>query len=399
MHPANEKPSRGYIIFTLAIVALTLFYRKSDALLNPQFWAEDGTVFFLGDIVWGPGAIFASHAGYLQLMLRLLAFLAGWLPFEWQPAAYNYFSLVITLAVAAKLFSPRLRLPHRFLLAAAIPLATHTGEILLCLTNLQWIAFLLLILLLLQDAPKTTAEASGDLVILCLVGLTGPHIIYLLPLFLVRVALRGWHKWDVFHAVIAGGLAAIQIGFVRQSATSHLEWQPVSEWLRVFAWNPIACLLFGWEIGSYVPPIIAAILLCGVVGVVIWFARQSSDRLFPVSMILGAGALALGSTAYRFITNPQFFAGVGAGERYFFFPRLALVWSLILCLDGDLRRRKVVLSILVLAFFAAIADFPVGRLPDLRWKEQVAKVRRGEAETITINPVGWEPIPMRVDNH
>jgi hypothetical protein len=393
MLPIEEEPSRGYIFFSLAIVALTLFYRKSDALLNPQFWAEDGTAFFLGNLTWGSGALFEPSGGYLQLMIRVLAMVAGWLPFEWQPAAYNYLSFVITLAVVAKLFSPRLHLPHRFLLAAAIPLATHTGEILLCLTNLQWITFLLLIFLLIQDAPKNWAEGGRDVAILCLVGLTGPHIVYLTPLFLIRVALHRWQKWDAFQAIIAVSVATIQVGFLRSNA-SPLEWPPFSEWLRVFAWNPVATLLFGWEIGSYVPPMIAALLLCALAGLVFWFSRQRRDLFFSVSMIGAAGALALGSAAYRLMTNKGFFSGTGAGERYFFFPRLALLWTLILCLGSDFRERKVIVSVLVLAFFAAMADFAQPRLPDLQWKEQVAKVRRGEADSITINP-GWQ-IPMRL---
>jgi len=32
--------------FVLILSALIIFLRKIDSILNPQFWAEDGTVFF-----------------------------------------------------------------------------------------------------------------------------------------------------------------------------------------------------------------------------------------------------------------------------------------------------------------------------------------------------------------
>jgi hypothetical protein len=113
-------------------------------------------------------------------------------------------------------------------------------------------------------------------------------------------------------------------------------------------------------------------------------------------MIMSSGILALASVAYRFTSTQGFFDGAGAGERYFFVPRLALVWSFFLCLESDWRRSKTIVVLLAIALCAAMADFQVPPLPDLRWADQVADLRSGKAETLTINPVGWRPIQLQL---
>jgi hypothetical protein len=392
----NGSITGRYIAFSLIFVGLVLFYRKPDALLNPQFWAEDGTVFFQDNYARGLAVIFAPHAGYFQLLLRLIAYLAGWFPLELQPAAYNYFSFGITIAVVAKLFSKRLHFPRPFLFAAAVPLMTHTGEILLCLTNLHWITSLLLVFLLIQDHPASKMEAFGDLAILVLMGLTGPHIIFLAPLFLLRLGLQGWQKWDAIQAGAAVLIAVIQIVALRQPPVAHFPTPPFSEWLQVFAWKPVAPLLFGWHIGAYISPVVTAFLLCGLLTLVFWSIRLRPNHVHAVLMIMSSGILALVSVAYRFTSTQRFFDGAGAGERYFLVPRLALVWSFILCVESDWRRSKVIAVVFAMAFCAAMADFQVPPLPDLRWTEQVANLRSGKADTLTINPVGWGPIQLRL---
>ena len=48
-------------------VAAALFFRRPDAFLNPQFWAEDGTVFFKSNFYNAP-SFFTPSAGYLHFI-------------------------------------------------------------------------------------------------------------------------------------------------------------------------------------------------------------------------------------------------------------------------------------------------------------------------------------------
>ena len=61
---------------TLAACAAVLAARRPEMFSNPQFWAEDSTVFYHGAYTRGATAIFEPYASYLHLVPRLTAALA-----------------------------------------------------------------------------------------------------------------------------------------------------------------------------------------------------------------------------------------------------------------------------------------------------------------------------------
>ena len=62
---------RSAVFRFLALIALILallVLHRPDAITKPQFWAEDGVVYFLGQITSsGIGIVFQPYAGYLQI--------------------------------------------------------------------------------------------------------------------------------------------------------------------------------------------------------------------------------------------------------------------------------------------------------------------------------------------
>ena len=68
--------SRTESLLVIVVTTIILFIRKTDSILNPQFWAEDGTVFFLDQHHDGVSSIFKPYAGYFNLVSRIVAFLA-----------------------------------------------------------------------------------------------------------------------------------------------------------------------------------------------------------------------------------------------------------------------------------------------------------------------------------
>ena len=168
--------------WTLATLAGLLFLRRPDALVSPQLWAEDGSVFLLGQDAHGLAAVLQPYMGYLHTLPRLTAWAADLiLDVAWWPAFYNAVAFAVWLGVLARLFSPRLNLPHRPWLAAGVLLAVQTPEILLNLTNAQWAGALLLLQQTLIARPAGRGERAADLALVALFGLTGPFIIPLLP--------------------------------------------------------------------------------------------------------------------------------------------------------------------------------------------------------------------------
>ena len=219
-HVAQNRFINYKNIAFIVIAILILIVRKSDSLINPQFWAEDGTIFFAQQYEYGAASIFTPYAGYLHIVPRLIALFAD-LFFSYAniPAVYNYTCLLITIIVIAHCFSPRLPLPFKPLLALSIVIVPQVlNEVFLNVTNLQWILCLLLVLTLLKDAPNKkygnyTLQVISDFIIIIFAGLTGPFLIIIFP-FLVWKLLHTKKIYGYTLLVTAFCMLLIQLSFI-----------------------------------------------------------------------------------------------------------------------------------------------------------------------------------------
>src|SRR6476469_486413 len=96
------------LLLSFFIAALAVISRRPDALLNPQFFAEDGNVWFAEAYNQGWGrALAITHTGYFQPLPRLGAALALVVPLQHAPLIMNIVGLVIQVAPAVFLLSTR----------------------------------------------------------------------------------------------------------------------------------------------------------------------------------------------------------------------------------------------------------------------------------------------------
>src|SRR5258708_12821630 len=72
---------------------LILFSRRPDAILNPQFYAEDGTYWYADAYHFGFRCLFIPEAGYLLTVPRLLALFTPFFPFSFLPFFIIFFPL------------------------------------------------------------------------------------------------------------------------------------------------------------------------------------------------------------------------------------------------------------------------------------------------------------------
>lgn len=391
--------------WTLATLAGLLFLRRPDALVSPQLWAEDGSVFLLGQDAHGLAAVLQPYMGYLHTLPRLTAWAADLvLDVAWWPAFYNAVAFAVWLGVLARLFSPRLNLPHRPWLAAGVLLAVQTPEILLNLTNAQWAGALLLLQQTLIARPAGRGERAADLALVALFGLTGPFIIPLLPLF----AWRWWrdrHRDNlavlalaVFCSAIQGAcLHQAQITFEHQHAPLDAAAAAVALARRLVVWP-----LLGPTAARDLPAIVQVWFGAVALGLLIWRAtRAESVRPHRVTL-LAAGTLLM--TAGFIRMRPDTWTGddLAFSDRYFFHARVILFWLLALELDAAGRAAALTSRLALLA--AIFTHLPVYRFaapPDFRWAERCEPIRRGTAADIPILPDGWtlhypgRPAPAR----
>ncbi len=85
-------------------ILVLMVLRKPDSVLNPQFWAEDGLVYYSQALADGPSSLFHAYRGAVWVLPRILAITATLLPVLWAPFLFNFLALGIDAACCA-LFS------------------------------------------------------------------------------------------------------------------------------------------------------------------------------------------------------------------------------------------------------------------------------------------------------
>ena len=387
---AEPGPTGGRLLLILLGLAALLALRKPDALLNPQLWAEDGSVFLVEQERFGAAAILQPYMGYLHLLPRLTAWSAAQgLDPAWWPAWYNGIAFLVWCGVLARTLSPRLPLPHRPWLALAVIAGPQTGEILGTITNAQWVTALLLVQQALLRRPETTVQRAGDLLVVAAAGLTGPFAAALLPLF----AWKWWRERDrdaLATLLVAGAAAAWQLAHLLPTAGgTGAPGDPLQALVivtrRLLIWpflGPAAA--HGLPVG-----VMAGVgLACGT-AFVAWVLRPHPRREVRLRLLGAAGLLlAAGVLRTRPDTWPQ--DDLNFADRYFFLPRLLLVWLVIL--EFDVVPRLVAWGArLALAAYVLlpVPGFILPAAPDYRWREVCAPIRAGTPAKIPILPEGW----------
>lgn len=377
----------------LAALAALLFLHKPSALLTPQLWAEDGSIFLTQQQLFGLHALFIPYMGYLHFIPRLIAWTAAHLldPVSW-PAFYNGAAFVIWIAVIARLFSRRLDLPGKPWLALAMCLAALTPEVLFNITNLQWLTAFVLLQQAFIARPINWWQRATDWLLLGLVALTGPFAILFLPLFL-------WRWWRDRHPDALAALfltaagAGVQAGFI---ATSN----PFSAFpsgalrpgnaLEVLISRLLVEPLLGVNVARQVSPMVT-IVVGGVIliALFVWVLRPHPRRALRAGVLLALAITVLAAfLRTRFDTWPP--GSFSNADRYFYIPRVLLAWLVIW--EFSATPRFVAWMARGAAVLAAIVSFAHYRLPappNYHWADHCAPIRLGQPAAIPTLPPGW----------
>jgi hypothetical protein len=375
----------------MAIAGIILFLRFPDALLNPQLFAEGGVVFFSDAYDKGPFALLTPYAGYLHLVPRLVAYFASLLDPGCVPALYNGSAFLCEMLTLAFVFSPRVRLPFKPALVLSMVLVPHTGEVINSFINIQWWLALVLIMVALSDDPGTRPQRWLDWTAILICGLTGPFIVFLLPLFVVRAWLR--RSWDsIALAAFSTLIASIQIYFLIAARSDFIRNQsPDVKFLsadmgaRIFG-----TYLRGYGLGqvsSHWGWIVVGAAFLGVAG---WSVFRRGAFEFERRMLAGAFLCMALAVGLKFVRNPVPISVAIDGDRYFFLPHVLLGWLLVLAF-ASLQRwpRWIPVGLAAIALAANARYLHQPPMKDYAWKDRVQPIREGKGYSIPINPAGF----------
>lgn len=419
---------------TVAIVGTALiFSRRPDAFLNPQFYGNDGPIWFADAWNHGPWAnLLHQHNGYLGIWPRSVALVADYLPLAWAPAVFNFAALLAQLAPAVFLAGPRgrglIRSDGLRLFAVALYFAVpNSADMNMILSTSEWhLALLAGMILVLgpggdradddmgagsmlesssgagaahreqpacADAGSSNAVLVADSFVVALSALSGPYAFLLVPIALVQLfrAYRDSRALDMTWAatMIAVTTAASICQLICLLGSPQQRRAPLGtsphHFFHIVGGQLIMAPVIGVNHGlSWLtaPPHgiheVASglgILFAGVV-----FAKCSAhQRLLATFALIVLTASLLKPAPYVDGNIPawQAFGLAGWGLSYWFIPTIVELWLLVALLEKIKAPARVVVVALLAAvcLIAVPGDWSYQKFVDFRYAHDAAHLK------------------------
>jgi hypothetical protein len=417
VNPANQstfakfsgRPIFHPIVFLT--VFLLIFSRRPDAVMNAQFFAEDGQRWFADAYQMGLRCLLIPDqaGGYLHTVPRFAALLSLLFPFSRAPLVMNLCAILVQILPVTIFVSSRfsaIPLWKRLVLSFVYLGLPNTYGTNANVTNLQWHLGLLACLVLLAEPAQYLRWQIFDGMVLVLISVESPIGLLLVPFAAVlwRLCRDRWTM--VLLALLLPG-AVIQAGVVLMSHA------------RQTAPN-------GANVHRLISILGRQVFLAPLVGknTVLHFALRYSERsCFVLEVSATTVGLAILLYALRYapagvklfvvfsfcilalsLTRPlagtpdqpqwEWLRFPGTSNRYFFFPILAFLTALLWIADSARHRAMRFCSVgLLLCVCVGIRrDWRYPAFQDMHFREYASQFQTAPTGTkmvIPINPTPW----------
>jgi hypothetical protein len=392
------------IVFLVSF--LILFSRRPDAVLNAQFFAEDGREWFRDAYNYGLNSMFMPESGYLHVLHRAIALIALLFPLALAPLVMNLGAIVVQILPVNLFLSSRFSdIPLKIrLLGSFLYLALpNTAEVHANVTNIQWHLALMAILVLLGRPSSGWGWRIFDGFVLVLTTLSSPIGVILVPVaaFLWWKRRQGWPALSL--VLLVPGAVAVsiisQLTHDRQVAPNGPTFSRFASILgrQVFLSSLLGKNTQDWLMQlRYVHYVEALATVIGL-AVLLYVLRYGETRLrLFVLIAYTAFALGLVHPLAGLPPRPQWelLCIPGCGNRYYFLPMLAFLASLLwmACRRAShLAIRCFAIALLLLLPIGIYRDWKYSPFTDLHFQQYAAQFEQAHAGTkmaIPINPGG-----------
>lgn len=410
---ASRAPGSGGLLLLFLLVFILLACKSPDALFAPQFWAEDGPIFFVQQFGHALPRLLTSYAGYLHTVPRLVAWLAAAFPYRDAPSIYNFCAIIIDSS-AVLYFAMRSRwLVPIWITLAIFALTPTDGEVYGTLTNVQWfLQFALFAMALYPNPPgsRSTARRWCRWVAAALLALTGPFsilIILIVAALFSLTRLQRLHRslrWPSFDTWWAGldkpTLAIIAVGALVQGVVLAFIGSRVSSPFEPGLGRHL--ILLGFQMHTFGNTLfkekIAGLVFALLLIALFKLTRRTERPILPILLaMLVLGLAQILSTAHSVPRVTALYMGL-MGDRYFLFAKIGF-WFCLACalpLWRGVDKATARMLVPLLLVFIAICHPEMMRrrpLPDLHWKQAVKALEHAHTAapvTIPINPRPWK---------
>jgi hypothetical protein len=429
--PERPEPRRWAlrVLAVAALLAAIVVARRPDAAINPQFWGEDGFLYFRDNLTLGfPRAAQNLYMDFPQLGQRIVAFIGGLVPIAAAPRAYTTVSITLTALCLATFVLPAFRHLVRSdalrvlwcIAAAALPFEMGAPPVqfpgvLSNPANLGWWVGIWLSLLSLMRLPPQSLRIGLLALGGCLAIFTTPLASACAPLWILR-AWRASRRSDRRELGFALSLVAAlavcvaltgNLGSNRGLHLSFLEMPGVYllKYVMLVSDRVAALVLRPGALATVRAAGTGAVagVALGVLAALVTGSLRAQRRTLPA--FLAALYLYFASLLLT-ILGRLFWVLMALHDfppRYTLVPAAMLVLAVVIALDGmprGLARTAAVLGVIGLLGWSWSPRFVVSPLVDQHWPRYAVlleqKLRAGSTAPLSI-PMNPPWTPLRFD--
>lgn len=390
----------------LVVAALLIISRRPEAIVDPQFWAEDGKTWYADAYNEGPfSSLLLTYGGYFVVIYRLIGSFSLLLPFQDVPLFFNVCALAFQLLPLVLINSGRLKelILYRSLalfisfLYIAVP---NSAEVFLNLSNIQWPLGIAAFLVLVAKVSKKRAWKIFDVSILIITGLAGPLVILLLPL----AGMLWFQAKSIYqrrrNLIILGILSFLQllsIFFI--SKYKRVGAQPEADavnFLKMMVGQIFSGTAFGEKgVDIFYASVFLLIFIFIIMAAVFLYVLKTAPLWLKLFQLYGLLVISSMLVSLRSVKEYDVWAGLTnptGGQRYWYIPILVWITMLLwLCFNAKFKPLKYFSAFLLLSLVlvAIPRDWELRKYTDHRFKDYAQKFEaadRGSTVTIPINP-------------
>ncbi len=408
----NIKKIAGKKVFYISssiIAFLIIFSRRPDAVLNPQFWAEDGKVWYADAYNHGIiHSLLTPHDGYYQTISRIAADFAQIFPLAYAPLTFNLAAMLVKILIVNFILSERLKnlipsIAGRILVAFVYLALPHSYETHVNLTNVQWHLALLSFLIIVAPSSDKIAWKVFDFAAITISALSGPFCLLLLPIVVIKWSKDRDKRTVILFVILAFGAIIQAISILTTERPSQ---QPLGAtlglFLKIVGGHLFIGSIFGeknyYRIIDYNLWNYTTALFVNVIGFGFLIYAFIKSKLELRMLIVFSAILCFGSLVSPAITKEvpqwtQMWLPV-AGVRYWMIP----IFCFFLCLLYLAKNAEISLvkyasiALLVISLSGIYADWKYPAFKDYEFQKYAAEFENapaGQEISIPINP-GWE---------
>jgi len=409
---ASQAHYKRNLFHLVAFIAacLTVFSRRPDAVLNAQFFAEDGQRWYADAYQFGLRSLLIPDqgGGYLHTVPRLAALLSLLFPFSRAPLVMNLVAITIQVLPVTIFISSRF---------SSIPLWKRLLGSLLYLgtpnsygtnanaTNIQWHLGLLACLVLLAHSPDSPKWKLFDSIVLILISVESPMGIVLLPVAAIIWWMRRnrW-SWISFALLVPGSL--VQTVVVLTSQARHLgsNGATLSRLISILGRQVFLASLVGQnkvlhfalrysELSSFLLEALATAVGLAVLGYALRYAPWELKLFIGFSFTVFALSLARPIAGALVQSQWEWLRFPGTSNRYYYLPIISFLSAVLWIVNYAPGRlaRSFGIALLLFVLIAVHRDWRYPAFEDMHFQEYALKFDAAPSGTrmlIPINPPG-----------